>query len=92
MNVNTVVLILSTLQVFRSKYGTYPEYHTSADNISVVSEEGFDGSFRIFKSIIDALELGVIPCSCSLGEPFSSYDLYASTDSLAIYQKMLTID
>jgi len=31
----------------RTKYGEYPEYHTSADNFDVVTKEGIDGSFDV---------------------------------------------
>ena len=45
----------------RSKYDTYPEYHTSADNFDVVTQNGLQGSFTVLKSIIDAFELGLFP-------------------------------
>ena len=40
----------------RSKYGTYPEYHTSADNMGLVSPSGFQGSYDVMTQVIDALE------------------------------------
>ncbi len=40
----------------RSKFGEYPEYHTSADDMSVVSPEGFQGSYEVMTSVIDSLE------------------------------------
>lgn len=40
----------------RSKFGEYPEYHTSADNMSYVSPEGFQGSYDVMTQVIDALE------------------------------------
>jgi len=40
----------------RSKYGEYPEYHTSADDMSIVSPEGFQGSFDVMTQVIEALE------------------------------------
>ena len=57
----------------RSKYGEYPEYHTSADNFDVVTESGLNGSFDVMKSIIDSFELGLIPknnikCEPQLGK------------------------
>jgi len=53
----------------RSKYGEYPEYHTSDDNLDVVTEKGLMGSFLIMKNIIDSLENGVIPSAVCTGEP-----------------------
>ncbi|MDA9060393.1 DUF4910 domain-containing protein [Candidatus Thioglobus sp.] len=57
----------------RTKYGIYPEYHTSADNFDVVTSEGLDGSIEIMKSIIDAFEIGITPkitvkCEPQLGK------------------------
>lgn len=40
----------------RSKYGEYPEYHTSADNMELVSAEGFQGSFDVMTQVIKILE------------------------------------
>ena len=56
----------------RSKAGskTYPEYHTSLDDFSVVTKKGLEGSFEIFKNIIDALELAPFPKAKNKCEPF----------------------
>lgn len=40
----------------RSKFGEYPEYHTSADNMDFISKEGFEGSFSVMCQVIEALE------------------------------------
>ncbi len=40
----------------RSKFGEYPEYHTSADNLDLISEEGYQGSFDAMSELIRALE------------------------------------
>ena len=37
----------------RSKYGSYKEYHTSKDNLNFISQKGFQGSFSIYRNIID---------------------------------------
>ena len=56
----------------RSKAGskTYPEYHTSLDNFSVVTKKGLEGSFEILKNIIDTFELTVFPKAKNKCEPF----------------------
>lgn len=40
----------------RSKYHEYPEYHTSADNMDLISPEGFSGAYEVMVKVINALE------------------------------------
>lgn len=40
----------------RSKFGEYPEYHTSADNMTLITPEGFQGSYDVMSQVIVALE------------------------------------
>tara|TARA_X000000950_G_scaffold96176_1_gene121423 strand:- start:17681 stop:18979 length:1299 start_codon:yes stop_codon:yes gene_type:complete len=56
----------------RSKAGskTFPEYHTSLDNFSLVTKKGLEGSFEIFKNIVDALEFSPFPKAKTKCEPF----------------------
>ena len=51
----------------------FPEYHTSADDLTVVSPEGFQGSFDVMKEVVDTLEANeiyrtVTPCEPQLGK------------------------
>ena len=41
--------------IMRSKYGKYPEYHTSLDNFSLVTEKGLKGGFNIVQKAISIL-------------------------------------
>ena len=53
----------------RSKYGTFPEYHTSLDNLDLITEDGFSGSFEVISNAIMILEENLIPVSNFLCEP-----------------------
>ena len=57
----------------RSKYHEYPEYHTSADDLSLISPEGLQGSYEVMVKVIDALEHNrhycmTVPCEPQLGK------------------------
>jgi aminopeptidase-like protein len=40
----------------RSKFGTIPQYHTSADNLDFISPEALDESYRLIVDAIDVIE------------------------------------
>lgn len=40
----------------RSKYQNFPEYHTSADNMSLISPEGLAGAYEVMVKVVNALE------------------------------------
>jgi aminopeptidase-like protein len=47
---------LPLVTICRSKYGTYPEYHTSLDNLDFVTPEGLRGSYELIKDCIEVTE------------------------------------
>lgn len=47
---------LPVCAICRSKYGEYPEYHTSKDDLNFISSEGLAGAFDVYKECIIALE------------------------------------
>lgn len=72
---------LPMCSVMRSKYGTYPEYHTSGDVLgTVVTEKGLAGSLDTYLKCIFCLEnnapsvKAANPCEPQLGK----YNLYGS--------------
>ncbi len=55
--------------ICRSKFGEYPEYHTSLDNMQLISPEGLQGAYEVFLKIILALEYNYFYKIICLGEP-----------------------
>ncbi len=55
--------------IMRSRYGDYPEYHTSLDDLTVVTSPGLEGGFNALKKAIEAIENDARPKSTVIGEP-----------------------
>ncbi|MBB3147919.1 aminopeptidase-like protein [Phyllobacterium trifolii] len=54
----------------RSAFGTFPEYHTSADNLDFISPEHLGSSYRMIMDAIDILEMNWTPINLfPKGEP-----------------------
>lgn len=47
---------LPVCAICRSKYGKYPEYHTSKDNLELISPEGLLGAYEVYQQCILSLE------------------------------------
>ena len=47
---------LPVCAICRSKYGEYPEYHTSKDDLGLISPSGLLGAYEVYQQCIEALE------------------------------------
>ncbi len=63
---------LPVCSVMRSKYGTYEQYHTSADNLEFISEKGLSGSINFYREVISEFEGNRVPVMEIHCEPFFS--------------------
>ena len=72
----------------RSKFGEYKEYHTSADNLKIISNKSLNNSLKVLKTIVDAFETGLYPEVRIKGEPqLSKYNLYPTISQKGIKNK-----
>ena len=60
---------LPLVTLCRSKYGTYPEYHTSLDNLDLVTAEGLLGGYGLVKECIKVIESNRVFRVTCYGEP-----------------------
>ncbi|MFA5849816.1 MAG: DUF4910 domain-containing protein [Bacteroidales bacterium] len=60
---------LPVVSVMRTKYGKYPEYHTSLDNMELISPEGLFGGFSVNQKCIIVLEHNYKYIVTLIGEP-----------------------
>ena len=69
---NSPGIDLPIATVCRSKFGEYPEYHTSDDNFTLVTKSGLQGGCEVVKNSIKFLMEQDYPKSTFLCEPFLS--------------------
>jgi aminopeptidase-like protein len=67
--------------IMRSKYGEYPEYHTSLDNFEFVTAKGLEGGYTALKKAIEVLEQNEYPVINTICEPqLGKRGLYNNTN------------
>ena len=66
---NSPGIDLKITSIFRTKYGEFPEYHTSLDNFKLVTLKGVQGGFNVAKKSIMILMNKIIPKNKILCEP-----------------------
>lgn len=73
----------------RTKFYDYPEYHTSADNLDLISAEGLQGAFEVMTECIQILEYNDyyhIDCLC---EPqLGKRGLYPTVSKKGVYDEV----
>jgi aminopeptidase-like protein/acyl carrier protein len=60
---------LPVVSIMRSKYGTYPEYHTSLDNLDFITPFSLCESLGVYKECIRTLNQNRIFKTKTMGEP-----------------------
>ena len=89
---NSPGIDLPIASIFRTKYGEYPEYHTSLDDFKLVTKSGIFGGFKVAKAAIEILINKIIPVNRILCEPqMGKRGLYSnlSTKNLNIFSRNL---
>jgi aminopeptidase-like protein len=89
---------LPVATIMRSKYGQYPEYHTSLDDlVKVVTPSGLAGGFAALQRAINVLEQNVKPRVTTLGEPqlgkrglYPDISAKGSADSVRVMMNMIS--
>ncbi len=64
---------LPVASIMRTRYNSYPEYHTSLDDLTLVTPTGLEGAFDAYKKTIELIEANftfnaTTPCEPQLGK------------------------
>ncbi|MGI9550342.1 MAG: DUF4910 domain-containing protein [Aurantibacter sp.] len=81
----------------RSQFGSFPEYHTSADNMSFIQPEYLDESYEVYRQIVKVLEANYRPlnlnpkCEPQLGKRGLYKALGGQNDQQSMQMAMLWV-
>jgi aminopeptidase-like protein len=77
--------------LMRSMYGTYPEYHTSLDDLTLITPQALGESLELYYRIVEALEANeTFEATAPWGEPnLGSRGLYPTTGGAAHREQRL---
>ena len=86
---------LPVATVMRTKYGAYPEYHTSLDDLTLISPSGLFGGYEVLKLCIGCLENNHFYRTNHLCEPQLGkrglYPTLSTKDSQGIVRNMMNL-
>ncbi len=89
---NSVGVELPVCGFCRSKYHEYPEYHTSADDMNLISPKGLQGAYDVMVKVINVLENNFyykVTCKC---EPqLGKRGLYPTISQKGSYNEVAAI-
>lgn len=89
---NTPGVDIPVCGICRTKYGEYPEYHTSLDDMTVISENGLLGAYELMQKIVTLLEYNqnyLVQCLC---EPqLGKRGLYPTISKKGSYDSILSM-
>jgi aminopeptidase-like protein len=86
---------LPVCSIMRSKYAAYSEYHTSLDDLTLITQAGLEGAFNVYRRTLQLLEANrtlkaVVPCEPQLGKR-GLYPTTGTKDSAEQVRTMMNV-
>jgi aminopeptidase-like protein len=83
---------LPIASIMRSKYLDFPEYHTSLDDLELVTPAGLEGGFMVLRTAIETIEINCRPKVRVMGEPcLGNRDLYPTLSTLSSHDTVISM-